>query len=73
MQFGVMRLFNNSALNVIEQVEDPESQKLTLRLMDDESVEKSEYIGTVALAIKEVIDFLSSSQIPMPSFSLTWH
>ncbi|KAG0617318.1 hypothetical protein M758_5G181100 [Ceratodon purpureus] len=35
------------------EVEDPESQKLTLRLMDDESVEKSEYIGTAALAIKE--------------------
>lgn len=36
------------------QVEDPETQKLTLRLMDDESVEKSEYVGSVALSIKEV-------------------
>ncbi|XP_024367897.1 synaptotagmin-5 isoform X2 [Physcomitrium patens] len=35
------------------EVEDPESQALTLRLMDDESVQKSEYIGTVQLAIKE--------------------
>jgi hypothetical protein len=35
------------------EVEDPESQKLTLRLMDDESVEKSEYIGTAALSIKQ--------------------
>jgi hypothetical protein len=35
------------------EVEDAESQKLTLRLMDDESVEKSEYIGTASLAIKE--------------------
>lgn len=36
------------------QVEDPETQKLTLRLMDDESVEKSEYIGSAGLSIKEV-------------------
>jgi Ca2+-dependent lipid-binding protein len=35
------------------EVEDPEYQKLTLRLMDDESVEKSEYIGTAQLSIKE--------------------
>ncbi len=36
------------------QVEDPETQKLTLRIMDDESVEKSEYIGSAGLSIKEV-------------------
>jgi len=35
------------------EVEDPETQKLTLRLMDDESVEKSEYIGSAGLSIKE--------------------
>jgi len=40
--------------------------------MDDESVEKSEYIGTVALAIKEVIEILSSSQIPRHDFSHTF-
>jgi len=35
------------------EVEDPEFQKLTLRLMDDESVEKSEYIGQAALSLSE--------------------
>jgi hypothetical protein len=44
----------NSALNVIAKVEDPEYQKLTLRLMDDKSVGVAECIGAAELPIKEV-------------------
>lgn len=36
------------------QVEDPDTQKLTLRVMDDETFERSEYIGSAGLAINEV-------------------
>eukprot|EP00897_Mesotaenium_endlicherianum_P010184 jgi/Mesen1/9194/ME000591S08514 len=36
------------------EVEDEESQALTVRLMDDESIEKSEFVGSAELPIKQL-------------------
>ena len=54
-----MHLGNRSYLEFcsecIAKVEDPEYQKLTLRLMDDKSVGIAESIGKAELPIKEVL------------------
>lgn len=38
-------------------MEEAEFQKLTIRVMDEESVEKAEYIGACELAIRDVSFF----------------
>jgi hypothetical protein len=44
----------DSNIWLITQVEDPETQKLTLRLMDDDTLEKSEYIGSCEVSLAQV-------------------
>jgi hypothetical protein len=44
----------NSNIWLITQVEDPETQKLTLRLMDDDSLEKSDYVGSCEVLLSQV-------------------
>ncbi len=43
-------------------MEDPETQKLTLRLMDDDAIEKSDYVGSCEVSLAQVCFDLVISQ-----------
>ncbi len=52
----------DSNIWLITQVEDPETQKLTLRLMDDDTLEKSDYVGSCEVLLSQVSFDLVTSQ-----------
>jgi hypothetical protein len=52
----------DSNIWLITQVEDPETQKLTLRLMDDDALEKGEYVGSCVVSLAQVCFDLVISQ-----------
>lgn len=52
----------DSNIWLITQVEDPETQKLTLRLMDDDAIEKSDYVGSCEVSLAQVCFDLVISQ-----------
>jgi hypothetical protein len=52
----------DSNIWLITQVEDPETQKLTLRLMDDDAIEKSDYVGSCEVSLAQVSFDLVISQ-----------